>query len=105
MNLLTILLQDPIIGGESLIKSAENVSSGGGYTFAVSLLMFIMTLLLFVIKSLWGTIKEKEEKYTNLAQSTTTMLTEVNMKLDNQDEIKNKIEKIIDILQTKLVNP
>lgn len=89
-----------IAQADELLEAAIEVTTpNGGYIFAVMLLVIIVFALSAAILKLWNTIQSKDTKYSNLAQSTTAMLTEVNMKLDNQDEIKQKIEKVIDLVQ------
>lgn len=94
MPLNTILQTD-----ELLEAASEITTPNGGYVFAVVLLVVTILGLTAAVLKMWNTIQSKDTKYSNLAQSTTAMLTEVNMKLDNQDEIKQKIEKVIDLVQ------
>ena len=92
---LTTILQT-----DELLEAATEITTpNGGYIFAVLLLVLTVFGLTAAVLKMWNTIQSKDTKYSNLAQSTTAMLTEVNMKLDNQDEIKQKIEKVIDLVQ------
>lgn len=84
-----------------LIDSAGKVTpeSMWGYTFAVSLLLAVIIGMVYVLRLLWGRLESKDHEYVELANSTARVLSEISMKLDIHDELKQKLEKVIDIVQ------
>lgn len=96
-----LFLQDsPVLDPTKLLEQAQNVTpESGGYTFAISVLVVVIFGLLYFVRMLWVTIQKQNDKYDELAQSTTKLLTEVNIKMDNSDKIDTKLtanhEKII----------
>ena len=88
---------------EEILDTASGVTeTDGGYTFAVVLLTATVITLCGVVWRLWVSYESYREEYITLTTSISTILSEVNLKLDQQDKIKSKIEEIHkDILTNK----
>lgn len=93
-------MQTDLVNPDKIIDLSSRVSeTSGGYTFAVSLLMFVILILLVVVRSLWKKMTEQDNRYITLAESSTKLITEVNVKLESNTEIKYKLERAIEMLQ------
>jgi hypothetical protein len=116
--MVPIFLQDVIPnidlpGVNDLIEQSKTVAPNtSGYTFAITLLVVVISVLLYFLRMMWTTIQLKDDKYDLLAQSTTKLLTEVNMKMDsgekmetridlNHEKIVSKVDKVIEMINEK----
>ena len=116
--MVPIFLQDIIPnidlpGVNDLIEQSKSVAPNtSGYTFAITLLVVVISVLLYYLRMMWTTIQLKDDKYDLLAQSTTKLLTEVNMKMDsgekmearidlNHEKVVSKVDKVIEMINEK----
>lgn len=88
---------------EGLLGEVAKVNeTTGGYAFAVFTLTSMLVVCGYIIVRLWKSIAEWKKDYIDLVVKTTTLLTEVNVKLDGHNELREKVEELHkDILEKK----
>lgn len=101
MNYLKpILLQIPDItdSGKTILDAAQNVQNGdgSGYTFAVTILSFVLLMAVAAIIALYRGNQKSRDKYMQLAEKSILAFSEVNIKLNNQDRLEQKVENLKD---------
>ncbi len=90
-------MQTDLVNPDKIIDLSSRVSeTSGGYTFAVSLLMFVILILLVVVRSLWKKMTEqdnskKQQRIEELDRRLNTQLDKLKKKLDENCITEKKL--------------